>query len=242
MFKLDVAILVLLLTIKSSVGFLQLDSRKYNANVKYSQRSTCTTRMLKKECASQELFSQRSNDDSLSEKADANLLTKFGSSLVRIAVSSALVYSLSSSFYQSPAQASTAPAAQAITAAEKNGGSIENLIPVPEEAPKVSKKSSPRAMAVGKRLQALDAKMFGAFWCSHCNNQKQELGVQTVGLYKYVECDKDGANTDYKLCREKKIAGYPTWEIQGNFYPGEKDIGELETLLTEIEVATQEVK
>lgn len=198
--------------------------------------------MLKKECASQVLFNQRSNDDSVSGKTDTNLLTKFGSSLVRIAVSSALVYSLSSSFYQSPAQASTAPAAQAIAAAEKNGGSIENLIPIPEEAPKVSKKSSPRAMAVGKRLQALDAKMFGAFWCSHCNNQKQELGVQTVGLYKYVECDKDGANTDYKLCREKKIAGYPTWEIKGNFYPGEKDISELETLLTEIEVATQDVK
>ena len=239
MFKLDVAILVLLLTIESSVGFLHFHSSNFNLNVKSSQRSTCTTMMLKKEFASQKLFNQRSKDDSVSGNTDVNLFTKFGSSLVRIAVSSAVVYSLSSSFYQSPAQASTAPAAQAIAAAEKNGGSIENLIPVPEEAPKVSKKSSPRAMAVGKRLQAVDAKMFGAFWCSHCNNQKQELGVQTVGLYKYVECDKDGANTDYKLCREKKIAGYPTWEIKGNFYPGEKDIGELETLLTEIEVATQ---
>lgn len=241
MFKLDIVVIfVLLLTTELSLGFFQLDSGKLNANIKSNQRSICKSRISKTEFAAQEFFSRRNDDDSISTKADATNLRIIRSSLAKMVISSALVYSLSSNLYNSPAEASTAPAAQAIALAEKNGGSIENLIP--EEAPKVTRKSSARAIAVGLRLQALDAKMFGAFWCSHCNNQKQELGVQTVGLYKYIECDKDGANTDFKLCREKKIAGYPTWEINGNFYPGEKDIGELETLLSDIEVATVAAK
>ena len=233
--KLMIAIFVLSLTMKSSFGFFQLDSGKSNANIMSYQKSTCSSRISKIEFATHRLFC-RQNDNSISSKANANIMSTYGSSLAKIAISSALVYSLSLGLYQNPAEASTAPAAQAIAAAEKNGGSIENLIP--EEAPKVTKKSSARAYAVGLRLQALDAKMFGAFWCSHCNNQKQELGAQVVGLFKYVECDKDGANTDFKLCRDSKIAGYPTWEIKGNFYPGEKDLGELEALLTDIEVAT----
>ena len=236
MLKLDFAIFLLLLTIKSSIGFFQLESGKLNTNIKSYQQSIHKSRIPKIETATGKLFCRQNDDNLIKRKSSANLFSSFGPSLARIAISSALFYSLSSNLYQSPADASTAPAAQAIAAAEKNGGSIENLIP--EEAPKVTKKSSARALSVGLRLQALDAKMFGAFWCSHCNNQKQELGAQTVGLYKYVECDKDGANTDYKLCREKKIAGYPTWEIKGNFYPGEKDLGELEALLTDIEVAT----
>ena len=241
MFKLDIVVtFVLLLIIKTSVGFFQLDSGKLNANIKSHQKSIYKTRISKTKFATQEVFCRRTDDDTILTNIDPTVLTTFRSSLAKIVISSALVYSLSSNLYNSPAEASTAPAAQAIALAEKNGGSIENLIP--EEAPKVTRKSSARAYAVGLRLQALDAKMFGAFWCSHCNNQKQELGVQTVGLYKYVECDKDGANTDFKLCREKKIAGYPTWEINGNFYPGEKDIGELETLLSDIEGATVAAK
>lgn len=238
MFKLDIVVtFVLLLIIKTSVGFFQLDSGKLNANIKSHQKSIYKSRISKTKFATQEVFCRRTDDDAILTNTDPTVLTTFRSSLAKIVISSALVYSLSSNLYNSPAEASTAPAAQAIALAEKNGGSIENLIP--EEAPKVTRKSSARAYAVGLRLQALDAKMFGAFWCSHCNNQKQELGVQTVGLYKYVECDKDGANTDFKLCREKKIAGYPTWEINGNLYPG---IGELETLLSDIEVATVAAK
>ena len=132
-----------------------------------------------------------------------------------------------------PAEASTAPAAQAIAALEASGKSIEEL--VPEEAPKVTRRSSPRAIAVGQRLKALNAKMYGAFWCGHCNNQKQELGMSVVKSFEYIECDKDGANSQYKTCRSTKIQGYPTWEIKGELYPGEKDLPELEELLTQIE-------
>lgn len=164
------------------------------------------------------------------------LLASFG----KVLFGGTLAILMAGAPFMKMAEASTAPAAQAMAAAEASGKSIEEL--VPEEAPKITSKSSPRAIKVGKRLEALNAKMYGAFWCSHCNNQKQELGVEVAKQFEYIECDKDGANTQYKLCRSTKITGYPTWEIQGELYPGEKDLGELETLLTSIERSTPPLK
>lgn len=157
----------------------------------------------------------------------------FASTFTKLLVQSSLIFCVMSVPYQPSAVASTAPAAQAMAAAEASGKTIEEMMP--EEAPKVTRRSSPRAVKVGQRLKALNAKMYGAFWCSHCNNQKQELGVEVAKQFDYIECDKDGANTQYKLCRSTKITGYPTWEIKGELYPGEKDLGELETLLSSIE-------
>jgi hypothetical protein len=34
-----------------------------------------------------------------------------------------------------------------------------------------------------------------------------------------------------ELCKEKRVPGFPTWEIQGKQYPGEKDLAELEAIL-----------
>lgn len=105
----------------------------------------------------------------------------------------------------------------------------------PQEPPKILKNSSPRALLIGERLKAMNAKMYGAFWCSHCNNQKQELGIEAAKLFEYVECAKDGINSQYAICKEEKIPGFPTWEIKGELYPGEKNLSELEKLLTDIE-------
>lgn len=78
--------------------------------------------------------------------------------------------------------------------------------------------------------------MYGAFWCTHCYNQKQIFGKEAFSLIPYIECDKNGAKSQYKLCREKRIPGYPTWEIAGKLYPGEIEISELERLADEAEV------
>lgn len=112
----------------------------------------------------------------------------------------------------------------------------------PQEAPKITKTSSPRAMLIGDRLKVLNAKMYGAFWCSHCNNQKQELGIEASKLFTYVECAKDGINSQYLMCKEEKIPGFPTWQINGELYPGEKSLSELETLLTAVEKKALVVK
>jgi hypothetical protein len=47
--------------------------------------------------------------------------------------------------------------------------------------------------------------MYGAVWCSHCQDQKKEFG----GSFKYVNYVECPENT--KLCTEKGIEGFPTW-------------------------------
>lgn len=44
-----------------------------------------------------------------------------------------------------------------------------------------------QAMRVGKKLKSLDAKMYGAYWCTHCFHQKQMLGKQAMAKVKYIE-------------------------------------------------------
>lgn len=52
--------------------------------------------------------------------------------------------------------------------------------------------SSPRAVELAKRLKAAGAKMYGAFWCSHCFEQKEDFGKQALADLPYVECYPDG--------------------------------------------------
>lgn len=126
-------------------------------------------------------------------------------------VMSLFIFYTTNSINVNEAQASTAPLAQIM---EADSGV--------NKPPKLTKDSSKEALAVATELKRVGAKMYGAFWCSHCNNQKEELGRQAYdeGYYQYVECDKEGFMSENSLCRAKKIPGYPTWEINGKFYPG----------------------
>jgi uncharacterized membrane protein len=101
--------------------------------------------------------------------------------------------------------------------------------------PEITTESSPRALNLATQLQAMDAKMYGAYWCSHCLDQKETLGKQAFGRIPYVECSKDGLNSQNKLCKAQQIPGYPTWEIQGTLYPGEQSLEELEELVQKIQ-------
>jgi hypothetical protein len=99
-------------------------------------------------------------------------------------------------------------------------------------APPITASSSAEAMQIGQDLQSLDAKMFGAYWCSHCYDQKQRLGKEVFTNYvPYIECSKEGLNNQRELCEEKKIPGYPTWEIGGKLYPGEMYLDELTKII-----------
>lgn len=101
--------------------------------------------------------------------------------------------------------------------------------------PPLTKHSSSAALAVSDKLKSLNAKMYGAYWCSHCFNQKQNLGLEAAHNFEYIECDKEGFNSQFPMCKSKKIPGYPTWEINGKLYPGEKSVEELETLLNSLD-------
>lgn len=122
----------------------------------------------------------------------------------------------------------------AATTTINNNGEKELLYMPPE----ITTESSERALSVAKTLKELDAKMYGAHWCSHCYDQKQTLGKQVfdkqTGLVEYIECSKDGVNARTKVCKAKEIPGYPTWEINGKLYPGEQNLEELEELVKDI--------
>ena len=69
--------------------------------------------------------------------------------------------------------------------------------------------------------------MYSAYWCPHCNDQKQLFGKKAVEELKIVECAKDGKNNQYKLCQEKGIEGFPSWEINNQIYSGTMSLNEL---------------
>uniref|UniRef100_A0A7S4VPD6 Vitamin K epoxide reductase domain-containing protein n=1 Tax=Ditylum brightwellii TaxID=49249 RepID=A0A7S4VPD6_9STRA len=101
--------------------------------------------------------------------------------------------------------------------------------------PPITTTSSPRALSLATDLQKLNAKMYGAYWCSHCYEQKQKFGLEAMRQYvPYVECDREGINSQGKLCKAMDIPGYPTWEIDGKLYPGEQELDELEDIVKEI--------
>jgi len=100
--------------------------------------------------------------------------------------------------------------------------------------PPVTASSTPQSLKIAEELNLLDAKMYGAYWCSHCFDQKQRLGRDAMRTIPYIECAKDGKNSQRDMCEKQKIAGYPTWEIGGKRYPGEWDLEELENIIKDV--------
>lgn len=64
-------------------------------------------------------------------------------------------------------------------------------------------------------------KMYGTEWCSHCKNQKKLFG-DAFNNVDYIDCDKYG-----NLCDDADIEGYPTWNVNGENYPGEQSFERL---------------
>lgn len=53
---------------------------------------------------------------------------------------------------------------------------------------------------------------YGAFWCPHCQEQKQVFG-NSAKLLPYVECSQPDGKTQTQICIDKKVESYPTWEF-----------------------------
>lgn len=56
------------------------------------------------------------------------------------------------------------------------------------------------------------ATFYGAFWCPHCNDQKDMFGRKATKALPYQECST-AQRQQNSLCREEGIEGYPTWEF-----------------------------
>lgn len=59
-------------------------------------------------------------------------------------------------------------------------------------------------------LKEKGAVFYGAFWCSHCNDQKKLFG-SSAKMLPYVECSTANGQGQTQICKEKNIEGYPTW-------------------------------
>ena len=91
------------------------------------------------------------------------------------------------------------------------------LIFINSEAP-----LNPALDAFAECLTSRGAVMYGADWCSHCQNEKKAFG-QSFRLVQYVECPDDP-----QKCLEAGIKGYPTWMFpDGRKLEGEQGLTRL---------------
>ncbi len=94
----------------------------------------------------------------------------------------------------------------------------------------ITHSSNPDNIELAKHLTSVGAKMYGAFWCGHCNEQKQMFGREAVEELTYIECDPQGKNPQVALCQAAGITGYPAWQINGQMYFGTRSLPELAQL------------
>jgi len=83
---------------------------------------------------------------------------------------------------------------------------------------------------LAKHLRKTGAKLYTAYWCPHCHSQKERFGKEAVSQLDVIECDRRGVKPQTQLCLDKKIKGYPTWEIGGKFYGGNRTLENLAEL------------
>ena len=65
-------------------------------------------------------------------------------------------------------------------------------------------------------LASHGTRMYGAFWCPHCQEEEKKLKLsrttlESMGLY--VECSTLDGKGQTDICKDRGIKGYPTWEF-----------------------------
>jgi uncharacterized membrane protein/glutaredoxin len=80
--------------------------------------------------------------------------------------------------------------------------------------------SPDRLAALADHLRESGATFYGAYWCPHCQAQKQLFGAAATQL-PYVECDPRGADARPDACQAAGVRAYPTWIIGGQKIEGE---------------------
>ncbi|CAN8327866.1 unnamed protein product [Cochlearia groenlandica] len=103
-------------------------------------------------------------------------------------------------------------------------------IEIPYYSTEITSSSNSYAIALVKHLNSIGAKMYGAFWCSHCLEQKEMFGQEAAKLLNYVECFPEGYKKGtkiFKACADARIEGFPTWIINGQVLSGEVELSEL---------------
>ncbi len=100
----------------------------------------------------------------------------------------------------------------------------------PGSPPPIQAQSTPATVALAEHLTKIGAKVYTAYWCPHCRDQKELFGKEAAAKLTIVECAPDGRNSQAALCQQKGIEGYPSWEIRGTITSGLKPLSQLANL------------
>ena len=112
--------------------------------------------------------------------------------------------------------------ASSVNSSTANKPLLERSIP-----PQVISRSTQSSIELAAHLTETGARMYSAYWCPHCHDQKEMFGKEAVTKLKVIECAKDGQNSETKLCEMKGINGYPSWEINGEITSGVQSLESL---------------
>ncbi len=94
----------------------------------------------------------------------------------------------------------------------------------------VTSESTNESIAFAKYLNDNGVIKYSAYWCPNCLQQSELFGKQAYKELNVVECARDGKNSQTQLCIEKKIKGFPSWEINGEIILGIQTLEELSKL------------
>ena len=95
---------------------------------------------------------------------------------------------------------------------------------------KVTSESTKASIELAKYLNEKGVVKYSAYWCPNCLNQSELFGKQAYKELNVVECARDGVNSKTQLCIDKRITGFPTWEINGKLILGVLSLKELSKL------------
>ena len=106
-------------------------------------------------------------------------------------------------------------------------GSRPQTRQIPSTSPPSPKTSQAARLALARHLSAIGARVYTAYWCPHCQAQKDMFGSAALASLNVIECADDGPNSRWELCKAKRITRLPTWEIHGRMEAGVQSLEQL---------------
>jgi len=120
-----------------------------------------------------------------------------------------------------PVHLSRSDAATAETAAPDATASpaAEDDSPAPEADTEADTNVSAE-VALATHLRQSGARMYATYWCGYCRRQQELFGPEAAQQLEIIECDPRGSNPQVDRCQAANVGSFPTWEINGQLYPG----------------------
>ena len=70
-----------------------------------------------------------------------------------------------------------------------------------------------------KCLAARQIKMYGLYWCTHCEEQKEMFG-SAFQYVSYIECGTKGVRAEQASCVQVGVKNFPTWQFATERHEG----------------------